>query len=84
MDRLLPDGVGNADTMEHLMSRRPRRNPSPAFKAKVPLAALRGDQTLAEFAQQFDVRPNPISDWRSQFWPSRSESLATRGRPFKG
>ena len=66
MDRLLPDGVGNADTMEHLMSRRPRRNHSPAFKAKVALAALRGDKTLAELAQQFDVHPNQISDWRSQ------------------
>lgn len=66
MDRLLPDGVGNAEMMEHLMSRRPRRNHSPAFKAKVALAALRGDKTLAELAQQFDIHPNQISDWRSQ------------------
>jgi transposase-like protein len=42
------------------MARRPRRNHSPAFKAKVALAAIRGDKTLAELAQQFDVHPNQI------------------------
>ncbi len=39
------------------MTRRPRRNHSPAFKAKVALAALKGEQTLAELAQIYDVRP---------------------------
>ena len=48
------------------MSRRPRRNHSPAFKAKVALAAVRGEKTLAELAQQFDVHPNQITQWRSQ------------------
>jgi len=48
------------------MSKRPRRNHSPAFKAKVALAALQGKKTLAELAQEFDVHPNPISDWRNQ------------------
>jgi transposase len=48
------------------MSRRPRRNHSPAFKAKVALAAVKGDKTLAESAQQFDVHPNQIRTWRSQ------------------
>ena len=41
------------------MSRRPRRNHTPAFKAKVALAAVRGEKTLAELAQQFDVHPSP-------------------------
>jgi len=36
------------------MTRRPRRNHSPAFKAKVALAAIRGEQTLVELSQQFD------------------------------
>lgn len=40
------------------MSRRPRRNHSAAFKANVALAAVKGDQTLAELAEQFDVHPN--------------------------
>lgn len=48
------------------MARRPRRNHSPAFKAKVALAAVRGEKTLAELAQQFDVHPNQITQWRSQ------------------
>lgn len=48
------------------MTRRPRRNHSPAFKAKVAIAAIKGEQTLAELAQQFDVHPNQITQWRSQ------------------
>ncbi|MEC5414504.1 IS3 family transposase [Aurantimonas sp. C2-4-R8] len=48
------------------MSKRPRRNHIPAFKAKVALAAVRGEKTLAELAQQFDVHPNQITQWRSQ------------------
>ncbi len=48
------------------MTRRPRRNHSPAFKAKVALAAIKGERTLAELAQQFDVHPNQITQWRAQ------------------
>ena len=48
------------------MARRSRRTHSAAFKAKVALAALKGDKTLAELAQQFDVHANQISTWRTQ------------------
>ena len=48
------------------MSKRPRRNHSPAFKAKVALAAVKGEKTLAELAQQFDVHPNQITTWKAQ------------------
>jgi transposase len=48
------------------MSRRPRRNHAPGFKAKVALAAIKGDRTLAELAEQFDVHPNQITTWKAQ------------------
>jgi transposase len=48
------------------MSRRLRRNHSPAFKAKVALAAIKGDRTLAQLAEQFDVHPNQITSWKAQ------------------
>ena len=48
------------------MRKRSRRTHSPAFKAKVALAAVKGEKTLAELAQQFDVHPNQITTWRSQ------------------
>jgi transposase len=48
------------------MTRRTRRNHSPALKAKVALAAIKGDKTLAELAQQYDVHPNQITSWKAQ------------------
>ena len=48
------------------MTRRPRRNHTPAFKAKVALAAVKGEKTLAELAQRFDVHPNRITTWKAQ------------------
>jgi transposase len=47
-------------------ARRPRRNHSPAFKAKVALAAVKGEKSLAELAAQFDVHANVIKAWRDQ------------------
>ena len=48
------------------MTRRARRTHSPAFKAKVALAALEGEKTLAELAQHYDVHPNQITAWKAQ------------------
>jgi transposase-like protein len=48
------------------MSRRPRRNHTPAFKAKVALAAVKGDRTVAQLAEQFDVHPYQITSWKVQ------------------
>ncbi len=48
------------------MTRRPRGNHTAVFKAKVALAALKGDKALAELAQQFDVHPNQITDWKTR------------------
>ena len=48
------------------MTKRARRYHTPAFKAKVALAAVKGDKTLAELAQLFDVHPNQITQWKGQ------------------
>ena len=48
------------------MTRRARRTHGPAFKAKVALAAIKGEKTLAELAQQHDVHPNQITAWKAQ------------------
>ena len=48
------------------MARRPRRNHSPAFKAKAAVSAIKGEKTLIELAQEFDVHPNQIKQWRDQ------------------
>ena len=47
------------------MSRRPRRKHSPAFKAKVALAAIKGEMTLTQLAEHFDVHPNQITAWKA-------------------
>ena len=58
--------------------RRKRRNHSASFKAKVAVAAVRGEKTLAELAQQYDVHPNQIQDWRGRLVGS-AERLFKRG-----
>ena len=62
------------------MTRRPRRNHSPAFKAKVALAAVKGDKTLAELAQQFDVHPNQITSWKAQLLEGAAGVFGTDAR----
>jgi hypothetical protein len=74
--------------------KRPRRNHAPAFKAKVALAALRGNRTLAELAQQFDVhprsrsgRPNPGRARGGRFrckGPPREDRPTGHGERFFG
>ncbi len=53
--------------------RRTRRNHAPGFKAKVALAAIKGDKTVAELAEQFDVHPNQISEWKQQWLESAAD-----------
>ena len=48
------------------MNRRARRNHTPTFKAKVALAAVKGDRTIAQLAEHFDVHPNQITAWKAQ------------------
>jgi transposase len=55
------------------MSKRPRRNHSPAFKAKVALAAIKGERTVAQLSEQFDVHPNQITTWKAQLEAAAAE-----------
>jgi transposase len=55
------------------MSKRPRRKHSPSFKGKVALAAIKGDRTLAQLAEQFDVHPNQIAAWKAQLEGSAAD-----------
>src|SRR6202140_3963452 len=62
------------------MTRRPRRNHTPAFKAKVALAAIKGDRTLAQLAEQFDVHPNQITSWKAQPEEGAAHVIGPGGR----
>jgi len=58
--------------------RRKRRNHSAKFKAKVAMAALKGDKTLAELAQAYDLHPNQIQEWKKQLQQS-AEDVFSKG-----
>jgi transposase-like protein len=62
----LPDNGEACRGSGEVMTKRTRRNHTPAFKAKVALAALKGEKTLTELAQIFDVHPNQVTTWKGQ------------------
>ena len=55
------------------MSKRPRRNHAPAFKARVALDALKGNQTIVELSERYQVHPNQITDWKKQLLEHAAE-----------
>ncbi len=61
------------------MPRRPRRNHSPAFKAKVALEAIKGEQTTIEIAERFDVHPNQITKWKRQLLEHAAAAFGETG-----
>lgn len=63
------------------MSKRPRRNHSAAFKAKVALEALKGERTVAEIAQRHDVHPNQVTEWRRQLLERAADVFGAAARP---
>ena len=65
------------------MSRRPRRNHSAQFKARVALVAIRGEKTLAELASQFDLHPNQITQWKAQLLERAVEVFGSASDPVE-
>ena len=65
------------------MSRRTRRNHSPAFKAKIALAAIKGEKTLAELAHLHDVHATQITAWKAQLVEGATSLFGTgsSGKP---
>jgi transposase-like protein len=61
------------------MTKRTRRTHAPSFKAKVALAALKGEKTLAELAQQYDVHPNQITAWKAHLVEAASGLFGSVG-----
>ncbi len=64
--------------------RRPRRNHSGLFKAKVALAAIRGDKTLAELSQTFDIHANQITTWKQELLERAGEIFDGESRSSAG
>jgi transposase-like protein len=64
------------------MPRRPRRNHTPVFKSKVALAAIKGDKSLAELSQQFDVHANQITQWKNQLLERAGVVFESSGHRF--
>ncbi len=57
------------------MSKRSRRNHSAGFKAKVALEAIKGEQTVIQLAERFDVHPTQVTQWRSQLLANAAEAF---------
>ena len=64
------------------MAKRPRRNHGSVFKAKVALEAVRGEQTLTELAERFQVHPDLIVDWKKQLL-ERAAEVFEKGKTDK-
>jgi len=66
------------------MSKRPRRNHGAVFKAKVALEAIKGDKTIVELAERFQVHPNQITEWKKQLLERAEEVFAKDKKTEEG
>ena len=64
------------------MAKRPRRNHGAAFKAKVALEAIKGEQTLVELSERFEIHPNQITEWKKLLM-ERAPEIFDKGKPSR-
>jgi transposase-like protein len=67
-----------SETLWREVMRRKRRTHSPEFKAKVALAAIQGELTMAELVKKFDVHANQVTDWKKQLLSGASDVFGRR------
>src|SRR3981189_1625067 len=77
----LPDNGQDGRRAGETMTKRARRTHAPAFKAKVALAAIKGEKTLADLAQQFDIHSNQITQWKAQLLEGAAGVFGAEARP---
>ena len=63
---------------------KPRRNHQPAFKAKVALEAAKGEKTIAEIAQRYEIHPNQVGEWKKELLERAGDIFMKDGKPEKG
>jgi len=61
-----------------------RRKHSPSFKARVALEALKGEETIAELANRFEVHPNQVYKWKDTLTKEASSIFGGNGNQKKG
>jgi transposase len=66
------------------MSKRPRRNHTAVFKAKAALEAIKGEKTIIELAERYQVHPNQITEWKKQLLQRAEEIFSKDKRPEAG
>ena len=66
------------------MAKRPRRNHTAAFKAKVALEAVKEEKTVVEIAEIYDVHPNQVTQWKKQLLERASEAFEKERPPEEG
>jgi transposase len=61
-----------------------RKQYSAEFKAKVALAAIRGDGTIAELASRYRIHPNMITKWKREALDGMKDTFAREGKTGRG